>query len=138
MLLRTVSIIFGVTGLLATAAVAETPLERGTYLVRTIGACGNCHTPKGPGGVPVADKEMAGGFKFVATGHGPVGTAKDITAWREYFEKLQGAVAAGLKSGQTLQQMQGSIKMAEYSHWDGFDWVPLNVLGMYHFLTDSK
>jgi hypothetical protein len=33
--------------------------------------------------------------------------------------------------------MQASIKMAEYSHWDGFDWVPLNVLGMYHFLTDK-
>jgi glyoxylase-like metal-dependent hydrolase (beta-lactamase superfamily II) len=81
---------------------------------------------------------MAGGFKFVATGHGPVGTVKDITAWRQYFEKLQSAVAAGLKSGQTLEQMQASITMAEYKGWDGFDWVPLNVLGMYHFLTDSK
>lgn len=29
---------------------AETPLERGTYLVRSIVACGNCHTPKGPTG----------------------------------------------------------------------------------------
>jgi hypothetical protein len=34
--------------------------------------------------------------------------------------------------------MQRDIKMAEYNHWDGFDWAPLNVLGMYHFLTDSK
>jgi mono/diheme cytochrome c family protein len=51
-------------GLLATAAVAETPLERGAYLVKTIGGCGNCHTPKGARGVPVADMEMAGGFKF--------------------------------------------------------------------------
>jgi glyoxylase-like metal-dependent hydrolase (beta-lactamase superfamily II) len=81
---------------------------------------------------------LAAGFKFVATGHGPVGTVKDITAWREYFEKLQAQVAAGLKAGQTLEQMQASIKMAEYSHWDGHPaWVPLNVLGMYHFLTDT-
>jgi glyoxylase-like metal-dependent hydrolase (beta-lactamase superfamily II) len=80
---------------------------------------------------------LAAGFKFVATGHGPVGTVKDITAWREYFEKLRAAVAAGIKAGQTLEQMQRNIKMAEYSHWDGFDWVPLNVLGMYHFLTDT-
>lgn len=81
---------------------------------------------------------LAAGFKFVATGHGPVGTVKDITAWREYFEKLESAVAAGIKAGQTLEQMQQDIKMAEYSHWDGFNWVPLNVLGMYHFLTDSR
>ncbi len=81
---------------------------------------------------------LAGGFKFVATGHGPVGTVKDITAWRVYFEKLESAVAAGIKAGQTLEQMQQNIKMAEYSQWDGFDWVPLNVLGMYHFLTDKR
>ena len=82
-------------------------------------------------------EKMAAGFKFVATGHGPVGTVKDITAWREYFEKLQTQVAAGIKAGQTLEQMQQNIKMAEYSKWDGFDWVHLNVLGMYHFLTDK-
>jgi mono/diheme cytochrome c family protein len=64
MILRTISAAICVSGLLATSAVAETPLERGTYLVHTIAACGNCHTPKGARGVPVADKEMAGGFKF--------------------------------------------------------------------------
>jgi glyoxylase-like metal-dependent hydrolase (beta-lactamase superfamily II) len=83
-------------------------------------------------------EKLAAGFKYVVTGHGPVGTVKDITAWREYFEKLRSQVAAGIAKGQTLEQMQRDIKMAEYSHWDGFDWAPLNVLGMYHFLTDSK
>jgi glyoxylase-like metal-dependent hydrolase (beta-lactamase superfamily II) len=82
---------------------------------------------------------LAAGFKFVATGHGPVGTVKDVTAWRVYFEKLESAVAAGIKAGQTLEQMQQNIKMAEYSQWDGYPaWVPLNVLGMYHFLTDPR
>ena len=83
-------------------------------------------------------EKLAAGFKYVVTGHGPVGTVKDITAWREYFEKLRTQVAAGLAKRQTLEQMQRDIKMAEYSQWDGFDWVPLNVLAMYHFLTDSK
>lgn len=83
-------------------------------------------------------EKLAAGYKYVVTGHGPVGTAKDITAWREYFEKLRTQVAAGIARGQTLEQMQRDIKMAEYSNWDGFDWAPLNVLGMYHFLTDSK
>jgi mono/diheme cytochrome c family protein len=40
-------------------AAAETPLERGTYLMSSIVACGNCHTPIGPEG-PVADMELAG------------------------------------------------------------------------------
>jgi mono/diheme cytochrome c family protein len=42
---------------------AETPLERGTYLMRSIVACGNCHTPKGPQG-DVPGMELAGGVAF--------------------------------------------------------------------------
>lgn len=45
--------------LLALPAVAESLLERGTYLVRTIVACGNCHTPQTLDG-PVPGREMAG------------------------------------------------------------------------------
>ncbi|HXQ50252.1 MAG TPA: cytochrome c [Stellaceae bacterium] len=44
----------------------ETPLERGTYLMRSVVACGNCHTPKGPSGRAIADKELAGGQEFDA------------------------------------------------------------------------
>src|SRR5690606_26923010 len=40
-------------------APAETPLERGTYLMTSIVACGNCHTPQTPGG-PVANRELSG------------------------------------------------------------------------------
>lgn len=43
------------------AAMAETLLERGTYLMRGVVACGNCHTA--PAG-PLADKELAGGLTF--------------------------------------------------------------------------
>ncbi len=79
---------------------------------------------------------VARGYEFVATGHGPVGTWEDVRAWREYLEKLRDQVAAGIAAGQTLEEMQQSIPMEEYSHWEGFDWVDENVLGMYHFLTD--
>jgi mono/diheme cytochrome c family protein len=41
-------------------AAAETPLERGTYLVRGIVGCGNCHTQQGPEG-PVGP-ELGGGL----------------------------------------------------------------------------
>jgi len=81
-------------------------------------------------------EELAKEYEFVATGHGPVGDWEDVRAWREYLEKLQEAVAAGIAAGQTLEEMQRNITMDEYSEWEGFDWVDENVLGMYHFLTD--
>ena len=79
---------------------------------------------------------LAKNFQFVAAGHGPVGTWEDVRAWREYLEKLRDQVAIGIASGQTLEEMQRDIEMEEYSHYESFDWVDENVLGMYHFLTD--
>jgi mono/diheme cytochrome c family protein len=45
---------------LVAAALAETPVERGEYLVRGPMGCGNCHTIQGPDG-PDMTKELAGG-----------------------------------------------------------------------------
>src|SRR6204780_5479963 len=44
-------------------AFADTPIERGSYLVNTIMTCGNCHSPKGPPNV-VAGKDFSGGLRF--------------------------------------------------------------------------
>jgi mono/diheme cytochrome c family protein len=46
---------------LAPLARAETPLERGKYLMGSIVACGNCHTPKDPDGRAIGAMELAGG-----------------------------------------------------------------------------
>ena len=46
--------------LFAAPSRAETQLDRGRYLVETVAACGNCHTPKGPNG-PMPGKKLAGG-----------------------------------------------------------------------------
>lgn len=43
---------------------AETLLERGTYLVQSIAACGDCHTPRDASGHHIAAMEMAGGYEF--------------------------------------------------------------------------
>jgi mono/diheme cytochrome c family protein len=43
------------------SAAAEPPLERGRYLVTTILACGNCHTPKDKDGRAIPGRELAGG-----------------------------------------------------------------------------
>lgn len=56
------TIAVAVAALITTSAsFAETPLERGTYLMHTVVACGNCHTPKGPDGRAIADMELSGG-----------------------------------------------------------------------------
>lgn len=45
-------------------AAAQAPaVERGRYLVETIGGCGNCHTPKGPNG-DLPGRHLAGGQVF--------------------------------------------------------------------------
>jgi mono/diheme cytochrome c family protein len=52
-------------GLIAGAvlpASAQSPVERGRYLVEVLGGCGNCHTPKGPQG-DLPGKHLAGGFQ---------------------------------------------------------------------------
>jgi mono/diheme cytochrome c family protein len=57
---RVAALLFTGLGLFwVTAAGAETPLERGAYLVQGIAACGNCHTPKGPEG-DLPGMELAG------------------------------------------------------------------------------
>jgi mono/diheme cytochrome c family protein len=39
---------------------AETPIERGAYLVRGISACGSCHTPRDADEKPIANLELSG------------------------------------------------------------------------------
>src|SRR3981081_2395543 len=41
-------------------AMAESPAERGNYLVNTIMACGNCHTPRDADGRAIADRAFSG------------------------------------------------------------------------------
>jgi mono/diheme cytochrome c family protein len=46
------------------AAMADSALERGDYLVNTILACGNCHTPRDDNGAIIKDKALSGGRVF--------------------------------------------------------------------------
>ena len=48
---------------LSARANAQTPVQRGSYLVNTIMTCGNCHTPKGPSG-DIKEKAFSGGLEF--------------------------------------------------------------------------
>ena len=51
-------------GLLLTAASgasAQSPIERGSYLVNGVLTCGNCHTPRAKGGVFDMSRQLSGG-----------------------------------------------------------------------------
>jgi hypothetical protein len=61
------AVVVAVTG---GAGSAETLVERSAYLVTTVAACGNCHTPRDASGKPMANMTLAGGFEF---DDGPIG-----------------------------------------------------------------
>ena len=58
-------------------AAAESPAERGNYLVNTIMACGNCHSPRDADGRTTAEKAFSGGLTFVTPAF--IATAPNIT-----------------------------------------------------------
>ena len=62
-------------------ASAETAVERGSYLVNTIMACGNCHSPRDAEGRIVTDRALSGGLTFDTPAF--IATAPNITPDRE-------------------------------------------------------
>lgn len=60
---RTLGLALALAGAFVVSARAETPVERGGYLVNTVMTCHNCHTPKGPTG-DVVEKALAGGLSW--------------------------------------------------------------------------
>lgn len=89
--------------LISTAAAAEPSVDRGEYLVRGPGGCGNCHTPMGPEG-PLMDLELTGRvvediepFRAVAPNLTPAGRIAD---WSD--ADLAKAIREGIRPDGTL------------------------------------
>jgi len=74
------ALLLGIFGAKA-AEKAESATERGAYLVNTIMACGNCHTPRDTDGKPIAGKVLSGGTTFNTPAF--VATAPNITPDKE-------------------------------------------------------
>lgn len=60
MLCATAAMVLGTELPRKSANATEGQLERGAYLVNSIVACGNCHTPKGSDGHALSDQELSG------------------------------------------------------------------------------
>jgi mono/diheme cytochrome c family protein len=62
-MMRNSACVLVIAGFVAAAGLAraDSPQERGAYLMKSVVACGDCHTPRGPGGL---GPELSGGFRF--------------------------------------------------------------------------
>jgi len=87
--------------LAAGGAAAETPVERGDYLVNTIMACGNCHSPRDAEAKLIAGKALSGGLTFDTPAF--LATAPNITpdvetgigSWSD--EEIRHALIEGIR-----------------------------------------
>ncbi len=81
-------------------AAAETPVERGRYLVEVIAACGNCHSRDFPGS-PDQSMHLAGGFPIEQPGMiaNPPNITQDketgIGSWTD--EQIKTAIREGVR-----------------------------------------
>lgn len=60
-MIRNGLVAISILGSIISVASAQTPVERGSYLVNGLLTCGNCHTPRGPGGVFDMKRQLSGG-----------------------------------------------------------------------------
>ncbi|WP_431270721.1 c-type cytochrome [Dankookia sp. P2] len=103
-------------------AAAQTPLERGRYLVETIAACGNRHTPKGPNG-PLPGKALAGNW-----------VVEDVPPFRAVAPNITPDRTTGI-GGWTDVQIARAIR--EGIRPDGSVIGPPMPIGLYRGLADD-
>jgi glyoxylase-like metal-dependent hydrolase (beta-lactamase superfamily II) len=75
-------------------------------------------------------------FDVLAGGHGASLFAKaDVTATREFFEDLAGAVSAGMQAGRSLEELERDITLDKYRDWAHFERLrPYNIDAAYRNL----
>jgi mono/diheme cytochrome c family protein len=102
-------------------AQSQAPFERGKYLMETIVACGNCHTPQTPKG-PEPGRELAGGTPFEE----PFGVA--------YAPNITPDKATGIGSWTDAQIIAA---MREGRRPDGSIIGPPMPIGLYRGISDA-
>ncbi|MGH6770822.1 MAG: c-type cytochrome [Xanthobacteraceae bacterium] len=89
--------IAAMTATMSTAA-AQSPVERGRYLVEGLLTCGNCHTPRGPKGVFDTARNLSGGPQVFDT---PAFTVKGANITPDKETGIGKWSVAGLKRALT-------------------------------------
>jgi glyoxylase-like metal-dependent hydrolase (beta-lactamase superfamily II) len=82
------------------------------------------------------DKALALEFDTVVPGHGDIGARQDLLDQVQYFADLKAGVQAGIDAGESLEQIQASLTLDQYSAWGNYEnWRSLNIAGMHAYLT---
>ncbi len=77
-------------------------------------------------------------FEILAPGHGRTGTKAHVEEYIRYFVDLIEAVEERAKQGQTLEEIQESLKMPAYSNWIFYDeFLKMNIEGVYRYLAQA-
>lgn len=118
------------------------PDEKAAYVVDFINV-GRLPWRKMPGYYPDwidSIKEVeAMDIEYLVPGHGRVGVKRDVTEHREYMEELIAAVSDGVAQGKSVEELQESITMDAYKHWEQYDaWRAENVAGTYERLAEPN
>jgi glyoxylase-like metal-dependent hydrolase (beta-lactamase superfamily II) len=75
-------------------------------------------------------------FDLVINSHWDSGTKAELVEFRQYLEDLQTAVADGIRAGRTLEELQKTITLDKYRHFQGYPMqVPAIVQSAYLSLT---
>ncbi len=85
------------------------------------------------------EKAMTLEFDNVVPGHANIGDRNDLQVYINYLTALLEKVGEGVDAGKTLEQVQNTIDMEEFSNLKRFDeWFLLNVEGAYKQLAADK
>ena len=72
-------------------------------------------------------------------GHGEIGTRDDVREHLEYFETLTREVTDRMDDGQSLQAIQASLELPQYSTWRNYnEHFALNIEGIYRELAEQR
>ncbi len=77
-------------------------------------------------------------FDILAPGHGPTGSKSDVRENITYLETLVGAVQERIEQGQTLEEIQETLELPEYSDWVRYnEHFKENIQGVYRELIGA-
>jgi glyoxylase-like metal-dependent hydrolase (beta-lactamase superfamily II) len=77
-------------------------------------------------------------FEHFICSHGRLGTKADVTANLRYREAVRDRVRQAIAAGQSLEQVQASVTMQDYSSWEFYEQQrPANVTGAYRAFTST-
>ena len=78
-------------------------------------------------------------FDTLIPGGGPVGSKADVTLARMAWQALHAAVTAGIEQGKTLEELQRSIRLDDYSAYPGHETrLPRSVEEAYRAITTHE